>query len=272
MSMKTDWVRFGDGGRHSGFCAWVERAKGPLPAMVVIQEAWGVDAHIEDVTLRFAKAGYVALAPDLFARDGERPAHFARPRMDALKEFVNTMPPAAWTDAKVRDEALGKLPEPSRSDLAESFAALQTTVMAQVESFVPALVDAAEYLRSSHPVSRGARVGSVGYCLGGGLSGRLACADPKLGAAVIYYGHAPPADRIPGIACPVLGLYGALDARVNAGIADFVAAMQRHGKSFEHHIYEGAPHAFFNDTRPPYHAAASRDAFARTLELLRRAL
>jgi carboxymethylenebutenolidase len=272
MSFKTEWVRFGDGARHAGFCAWAERAKGPLPGVVVIQEAWGVDAHMEDVTLRFAKAGYVALAPDLFAQSGERPARLARPRMDALKEFINTVPPAAWSDPKVRDEELAKLPEPRRGEVAESFAALQTEVMPKVESFVPVLVDAAEYLRMAHPVSRGAKVGSVGYCMGGGLSGRLACADPKLGAAIIYYGGGVPADRIPSIACPVLGLYGALDARVNAGIADFAAAMQQHGKSFEHHVYEGAPHAFFNDARPAYHAAASRDAFARTLEFFRRAL
>ncbi len=272
MSFKTEQSRFGSGERHCGFCAWPERATGPVPGVLVIQEAWGVDAHIEDVTLRFAKAGYVALAPDLFAKNGERPAHFSRRRMDALKEFVNTMPPAAWADPKARDEALAKLPEPSRSEVGESLVALQTSAMAQVDSYVPILVDAAEYLRSTHPVSRGAKVGSVGYCMGGGLSGRLACADPKLGAAVIYYGGGVPADGIANIACPVLGLYGSLDARVNAGIADFAAAMKRHGKRFEHHVYEGAAHAFFNDTRPAYHAAASRDAFARTLELFRREL
>jgi carboxymethylenebutenolidase len=272
MSFKTEQARFGTGERHSGFCAWPDRAAGPVPGVLVLQEAWGVDAHIEDVTLRFAKAGYVALAPDLFAENGERPAHFSRPRMDALKEFVNTMPPAAWADPKVRDEALGKLPEPRRSEVGESLVMLQTSAMPKVDSYVPALVEAAEYLRSTHPVSRGARVGSVGYCMGGGLSVRLACADPKLGAAVLYYGNAPAADRIASIACPVLGLYGALDARVNAGIADFAAAMQQHNKRFEHHVYEGAAHAFFNDTRPSYHAAASRDAFARTLEFFRREL
>jgi carboxymethylenebutenolidase len=271
MSFQTEWVRFGHGSRHTAYGAWPQRAAGPLPAIVVIQEAWGVDAHIEDLTLRFAKAGYVALAPDLFAENGQRPAHFARPRMDSFKEFMDTMPAAGWSDPKVRDEALGKVPEPRRSELAESFAALQT-VMPQLDSFVPILVDAAEYLRTAHPVSRGARVGSVGYCMGGGLSARLACADPKLAAAVVYYGHAPPADRIASIACPVLGLYGALDARVNPGIADFAAAMKSHGKRFEHHMYDGAPHAFFNDTRSTYHAGASRDAFARTLDLFRREL
>jgi carboxymethylenebutenolidase len=271
VSFRTDWVRFGRDARHLAFAAWPERAAAPVPAVVVIQEAWGVDGHIEDVALRFAKAGYVAFAPDLFSESGERPAAQSRPRMEALKEFVDTMPPSAWGDPKAREEAMNALPEPRRSEVGESFAALIGS-MGRLDAYALTLLDAAEYLRSEHPLSRGAKIGAVGYCMGGGLSARLACADPKLGAAVIYYGTAPPADRIANIACPVLGLYGALDARVNAGLADFVAAMQKHGKRFDHHVYEGAQHAFFNETRPSYNAAASRDAFARTLELFRREL
>jgi carboxymethylenebutenolidase len=70
----------------------------------------------------------------------------------------------------------------------------------------------------------------------------------------------------------MLGLYGGLDARVTGGVADFSTAMQRHGNRFEHHVYEGAQHAFFDDIRPNYQARASGDAFARTLELFRREL
>jgi len=255
-----------------GFCTWIEGTTPPMPAVVVIQEAWGVDPHIEDVALRFAKAGYVALAPDLFAENGARPAALARPRMEALKEFINTLPPAAWGDPKQRDEALAKLPEPRRSEVGESFTALFTVVMARVDAFVAPLVAAVDYLRTEHPLVRGAKVGAVGYCLGGTLVPLLAAATSDLAAAVIYYGTAPSPATIERIACPVLGLYGALDTRVNAGVGAFATAMQQHHKAFEHHTYEGAQHAFFNDTRPSYNAAASRDAFARTLEFFRRAL
>jgi carboxymethylenebutenolidase len=246
----------------------MERATPPLPAVLVIQEAWGVDAHIEDVVARFAKAGYLTLAPDLFADNGERPAHFSRPRMEALKEFINKMPPSAWSDPKAREEALAKLPEPSRSEVGESLGAL-TSAMGKMDSHVAKLLVATSYLRSENPISRGAKVGSVGFCMGGILSARLACADLMLAAAVIYYGNAPPPDQIANIACPVLGFYGQLDTRVNAGLPEFVSGMQRLGKRFEHHVYEGAAHAFFNDTRPSYNALASRDAFARTLEFFR---
>jgi carboxymethylenebutenolidase len=272
MSFETKWIRFGKDAKSSGFCAWPERAAAPLPAVIVIQEAWGVDGHIEDVTVRFAKAGYLALAPDLYANDGERPAPLVRPRLDAVKEFMNGLGPSAWSDAAARTEALARVPEPRRSELGQSFDMMLAVALAQLDAHVPRLQDAAEYLRSEHPLSRGAKVGAVGYCMGGGLAGRLACADPKLAAAVVYYGMAPPADRIANVACPVLGVYGGLDARINAGIADFAAAMEKHQKRFERHVYEGAQHAFFNDTRPSYHASASRDAFARTLEFLRREL
>jgi carboxymethylenebutenolidase len=272
MSFKTEWLRFGTSKQHSGFMVWPERSVAPVPGVVVIQEAWGVDAHIEDVTMRFAKAGYAALAPDLYAENGERPSHFSRERMDMLKEFINTLPPAAWGDPKAREEALSRLPEPRRSQVGESFGALFGAATARLDAFVPALVEAASFLRSDHPLTRGAKVGSIGFCMGGALSARLACADPKLGAAVIFYGNAPAVDQVPNIACPVLGHYGGLDARVNAGIADFSAAMSEHGKRFDHHVYEGAQHAFFNDDRPSYNAKASREAFARTLEFLRREL
>lgn len=269
---KSEWIRFGANGERIGLVTWPERASAPIPGLIVIQEAWGVDAHIEDVASRFAKAGYVTIAPDLFAENGTRPAPLSRPRMDALKTFINTLPPAAWTDPKARDAALAALPEPRRSEIDESFQALFASAMSRIDAYVPKLMDAADYLRAEHPLSRGAKVGSIGYCLGGTLSWRLACADGKLGAAVIYYGMAPPLDAVPHIVCPVLGLYGGLDARVNAGIGDLVAATQEHHKRFEHHVYDGAQHAFFNDTRPAYHAQASRDAFARTLEFFRREL
>lgn len=273
MSFKAEWARFGKDAQHSGFCAWPERALAPLPGLVVIQEVWGVDAHIEDLTLRFAKAGYVALAPDLFAEAGERPASLSRPRLDEIKAFIDTTrPPFAWNDPAAREQALANVPEPRRSEMKESFSTLVASALGHTEGFMPRLLDAAEYLRSERPMSRGAKVGAVGYCLGGGLAARLACADPKLSAAVIFYGNAPPSGQIPNITCPVLGLYGGLDTRINAGLAEFSSAMAQHGKRFESHVFEGAKHAFFNDTRPSYDAKASREAFARTLEFLRREL
>jgi len=131
------------------------------------------------------------------------------------------------------------------------------------EALVAVLADAAGWLRGQLECS--GRVGSVGWCMGGGLSGRLACRDAQLEAAVIFYGMAPPAEELAAITCPVLGFYGADDPRITADVPTFAEAMSVAGKSFEHHLYEGAPHAFFNDTRPSYHVDAARDAWARCL-------
>ena len=68
------------------------------------------------------------------------------------------------------------------------------------------------------------------------------------------------------------GFYGANDKRFAGPVPAFADAMKGAGKRFENHIYPGTGHAFFNDTRPTYSVSAARDAFARTLDFLRRAL
>ncbi|MES1210379.1 MAG: alpha/beta fold hydrolase, partial [Pseudomonadota bacterium] len=131
---------------------------------------------------------------------------------------------------------------------------------------------AAAYLRTERQETRGQKLGTVGFCMGGGLSGLLACRDPDLAAAVIFYGAAPPAAEIPAIRCPVLGFYGGHDQRLMGQLPALVAAMDGAGKSFQHHVYPDAGHAFFNDGRISYDVNAARDAFARTLMFLQAAL
>ncbi len=86
---------------------------------------------------------------------------------------------------------------------------------------------------------------------------------------VRYEGLLRPLELVPKIACPVIGFYGGFDQRINAGVPAFAAAMKAAGKSFEHRIYDGVQHAFFNDTRPSYEVGAVRDSFARLLAFLR---
>ena len=102
--------------------------------------------------------------------------------------------------------------------------------------------------------------------MGGALSVRLAAAGAPLAACVIFYGAAPPFERIPHIRCPVLGLYGGEDRGITDGVPSFAEEMQKAGKSFEYHVYPGAAHAFFNDTRAEvYREDAAKDAWQRTL-------
>jgi carboxymethylenebutenolidase len=267
MSLRTETVVYGSG-LYSGYFAFPERAQQPLPAVLVLQEAWGVDAHIEDVTRRFAYAGYAALAPDLYANKGERPAPLTRERLAELLRFVNTEGPAVFLDPNARAGALAKLPLDAAARVEESLGTVFKGVR-NLDAHVPAMLAATKHLREERAETRGQKVGSVGYCMGGGLSGLLACHDPELGVACIYYGMSPAADLVPRIACPVYGFYGGEDKRVNDSVPALVDAMQKAGKRFVRHTYPGAQHAFFNDNRPTYHAGASRDAFARTLEAFR---
>jgi carboxymethylenebutenolidase len=101
--------------------------------------------------------------------------------------------------------------------------------------------------------------------MGGGLSAQLACTDPELGAAVIYYGASPSADEVASIRCPVRGFYGENDPRVVAGLSDFEAALQDAGVDHELRVYPDTGHAFFNDRRPSYQPESARDAWGRTL-------
>jgi carboxymethylenebutenolidase len=272
MAILTETILKTDG--LAGYLARPERAHGPLPGLLIIQEAWGVDAHIEDVTRRFAAAGYVALAPDLFAQDGKRPEALSRERLAELQLFANEAGQKAFGDQQARAQALAGRPEAERARLSESLDALFAVGFAPAarEGQLAVLRAAAAYLRSGRSDTAGQKIGAVGFCLGGALVALLACRDPDLGAAVILYGSAPPPAEIPAIRCPVLGLYGGQDPRITGQVPALAEAMTAAGKSFEQHVYPEAGHAFFNDGRPTYNAGAARDAFVRTLTFLNDAL
>jgi carboxymethylenebutenolidase len=259
-------VRFGSGDAFSGRLFHPTKAKLPLPAVVVIQEAWGVDAHIEDVARRVAMAGYAAFAVDVYARDGEHPPLLTRERTAEAKAFFDRLTPQQMVDPDERARAMEGEPEPLRTRLRESVRAIFTTAAAG-EANLPPLLAATKWLRETCEITRGQRVASVGFCMGGALSALLACHDPELSAAVVFYGLSPREELVAKLSCPVLGLYGATDARVNATLPAFVAAAKKHEKSFEHYVYDEAGHAFFNDTRPSYDVRAARDAWVRTLAM-----
>ena len=115
------------------------------------------------------------------------------------------------------------------------------------------------------------RYGIVGFCWGGSTSFMHAVHAPGLGASVVYYGTSPPADSLRRVRAPVLGLYGADDARVNATIPPADSAMRALGKTFEPHVYPGAGHGFLRqqDGREGANLAAARDAWPRTVAWFR---
>jgi len=263
MSVSEQWIRYGEDQAFSGYLAVMERAGKPLPAVIVIQEIWGVDEHIQDVTRRFAQAGYAALAPDLYAVRGERPEALTAERIGEAKHFMDSLPPGAWGDPEQRKAALARLPQAEQERISLTMQSLFGG--RDPGGYVKQLFEAASYLRNDCEASRGCGVASVGFCLGGALSARLAAADPELKGAVIFYGSAPDSGHIRRIRCPVIGFYGEKDARITGQVPAFEQEMKAAGKTFTAHIYPGAQHAFFNDTRSSYQADAARHAFAETL-------
>jgi carboxymethylenebutenolidase len=118
------------------------------------------------------------------------------------------------------------------------------------------------------------KVGAVGYCWGGGMVNRIAVMNPPgYGAGVSYYGMQVPADHVVDIEKPLMLHYAGQDERINAGIPAFRTALQQAGKVFEIHMYEGAQHAFNNDTNAArYSARDAALALERTLAFFRKHL
>ena len=199
-----------------------------LPGVVVIHENKGLTPHIEDVTRRLAREGFVAIAPDLLSRRG------------GTSQFSN---PADATTA---------LRDIRGQELVEDLMAV-VSLLASDEAVQPE------------------RIGVVGFCFGGGMAWRLITQDPRIKAAVPFYGVNPNLKYVSKIEASVLAIYGELDDRINAGIDEITDAMELNKKTFEKVIYPGAQHGFHNDTNPDrYHPEAARQAWQRTLEWLRR--
>lgn len=212
-------------GATGNLTAYVARPKGAakLPAVIVIHENRGLNAHIEDVTRRVALAGFLALGPDLLSPLGGTPTN-----EDAARDMI------------------------SKLDGQQTVQNLQATV-----AFL-----------AKHAQGNG-KVGAMGFCWGGGMVGELAVNAPDLAAAVVYYGRQPKAAEVEKIKAPLLLHYAGLDTRINEGIPAFEAALKAAGKPYTLHMYEGANHAFNNDTSEArYHKPAAEQAWARTISFL----
>ena len=132
--------------------------------------------------------------------------------------------------------------------------------------------EAAVAYLSTNPQSTG-KVAAVGFCWGGGQVNQLAVAEPKLSAGVAYYGRQPAVDQVPNIQAAMLLHYAGLDDATNEGIAAYEKALKASGKTYQIYIYQGANHAFNNDTNAArYNKEAADLAWTRTVAFLKSAL
>jgi carboxymethylenebutenolidase len=216
-----------NGATAPGYLAVPESGRGPTT--VVLQEWWGVEDHIRSVCDRFAGAGFLALAPDLYRGKSTDQPDEAQQLMMALS-------------------------------------------MDQAEKDMRGAVD---YL-AGHEGFEGKGVGSVGFCLGGGLSVWAASANPKVSAVVSYYyvlPHGKPDfSKVEG---PVLGHFGTADEFVSVEDAKALEAeMREAGVDAHFEFYERAGHAFFNETNRlgTYDPDAANLSWQRTVDFFRKHL
>ena len=132
-------------------------------------------------------------------------------------------------------------------------------------------IASAKWLKS-RPDGNG-KVGSVGFCFGGGISNTLAVRmGNDLSAAVPFYGGQPKAEDVPKITAPLLLHYGSLDTRLNMGWPAYEEALKANKKTYTGFIYESANHGFHNDTTPRYDEAAAKLAWTRTVDFFNKYL
>ena len=203
------------------------------PGLVVIHEIFGLTDWIRDVADRYAAEGFVAIAPDLL-----------------------------W----------GKAPGGGGTDAYPDGDAVVAAIRELPPHEVKARLDGAGAFLRSLPASNG-RVGVVGFCWGGQQSFQYAAEQPRLSAAVVFYGSGPePLSKLEDIRAPVLGLYGGDDQRVNATIPAIDSAMAAAGKRYDKEIYPGAGHGFLREDEAGANARAAAAAWPRSVAFLREAL
>ena len=214
--------------------------KSGLPVVLVLSEIFGVHEYIADITRRLAHAGYLAIAPELFVRQGDAQGYGEMSKL--MSEVISKVP-----DAQVMGD-----------------------------------LDATVAWAGAHGGNTD-KLGVTGFCWGGRQVWLYAEHNPKLKAAVAWYGRlvgqptalAPknPLDGAAQLQAPVLGLYGGADTGIpldtidtmKKALAEAGAKGNAAAKASEFVIYPDAPHAFHADYRPSYRKEAAEDGYKRAL-------
>jgi carboxymethylenebutenolidase len=124
-------------------------------------------------------------------------------------------------------------------------------------------IAAAAFLRG-RPECTG-KIGTVGFCWGGGMVNYLATRVSDLAAAVCFYGAAPNSEDVAKIRCPLMVHSAEVDERINASWPEFERALKAAGVKYERFLYPGTQHGFNNNTTPRYDADAAKLAWGRTI-------
>lgn len=231
-----EWVDVALPGSDVKLRTWVvyPERKGKAPVVLVIHEIFGLTDWIRSVADSLAADGFLAVAPDLISGMG---------------------PNGGGTEsAASRDDVVKLIRGLTPAEATRRLDAVRTWALS-----LPAAAT---------------KTGTVGFCWGGSRSFAYAADQRGLNAAVVYYGTSPETADLTRVGAPVLGLYGADDARVTATVEPAQVELKKLGKSFEAELFEGAGHGFLRAQadREGANRRAAEKAWPRTIAFLKKHL
>jgi carboxymethylenebutenolidase len=230
MPNKHIELKIADGSKMHGFVCFPDHA-GPFPAIIVLQEAFGVNHHIKKITARLASEGYLAIAPELFHR---------------------TAPPGFEGNYTHFDSVKPHMQGINVQGLSDDLKATHDWLVGQ------------SYVAKD-------KVASLGFCMGGRVSFLANAVLPLACAVSYYGGNMPSViDKVASLHGPQLFFWGGLDKHITPEqIETVISAMQKAGKPHINVVFSYADHAFNCDERVNYHPRAAAEAWAMTLAFLK---
>ena len=243
MTIQTTFTTLQSSGINIAAYLAMPTGEGPFPGVIVLQEIFGVNAHIRDITERFAKAGYGAIAPALYQR----------------------LAPGFETGYTPEDITIGR-----------DYKA--KTRASELLSDIQAAID---YLKTL-PQMKSGSLGCIGFCFGGHVA-YLAATLPEIAATASFYGagipswcpgeEKPTIERTKDVKGTLYCFFGETDASIPPDAVDAIEAqLTTHHISHRIFKYADADHGFFCDQRASYNAAAAQDAWQQVQALFQETL
>jgi carboxymethylenebutenolidase len=226
-------IPLADGTKLKTFVVYPER-KEKAPVVLVIHEIFGLTPWVQGVADQLAADGFIAVAPDFLSGKG---------------------PDGGGTEA-----------------ITKSGGNVRDVIRSLSKEEVNARLDAARAWAIKHQAATD-KTATIGFCWGGSQSFNYAVHQPKLNAAIVYYGSAPTDKADLGkIIAPVLGLYGGDDARITKGVEPTTAAMKELSKPYDPKVYDAAGHGFLRQRKNEPNQKAADAAWAETIAFLKKNL
>jgi len=242
--IKTEWVNLTVNGQSMPTYVASPEAPGTYPAVMVFMEIFGVNEHIQDVTQRLAKEGYVVVAPNYFYR-----------QCADLNNGYNA------------------------DTMAQGMGYLNQHLQEWMYDDAQALID---YLNGHDQVARKGHYGAMGFCFGGHVA-YVVATMPQVAATASFYGggvangiatdEEPPADKSEDIKGRMLCLFGDKDSLISqVDIQLIESSLERAHVNHQVIVYPGVEHGFFCDKRGSYNPEAAFDAWHQVKQLFQESL